>query len=131
MRKMIEPTVDEFLARLDPRSRHLVTSLRRVVLEVAPDARETVLWGGLSYHRPWLGGRVKGAICQIVAKRGAVRLDFIHGIALTDPARLLQGTRRSKRFVPIEHVADATRPEIALLVHQAAQYVPGSDSHRL
>jgi hypothetical protein len=109
-----------FLARLSPGEMRLVRALRRVVRRAAPRARESVVWGALSYHRPEVGGRVKGAVCLVVVKRGRVRLDFIHGARLADPARLLRGALKSKRFVPIESVADAERPEIADLVRRAA-----------
>ncbi|MCX6099913.1 MAG: hypothetical protein NTV92_00490, partial [Candidatus Bipolaricaulota bacterium] len=68
-----------FLESLESEPREIVLALRGVVRRAVPDAEETILWGGLSYHTPWIGGRVKGAICQISAKRGDVRLEFIHG----------------------------------------------------
>ena len=81
-----------------------------------------------SYHRPWLGGRVKGAVCQIVAKSDQVRLDFIHGTSLFDPQKLLKGDRKAKRFIPIESVAQAKRPAIAMLIRAAAEYDPSKAS---
>jgi hypothetical protein len=69
-------------------------------------------------------GRVKGADCQIGAKGGRVRLDFIHGIRLADPGGVLQGHRLSKRFVRIENIADAERPEVAALIREAAALDP-------
>jgi hypothetical protein len=112
--------LSRFLAGLAPGQIRIVRRLRRVVRRAAPRARESVLWGGLSYHRPEVGGRVKGAVCMIVAKDGRVRLDFIHGARLADPARLLRGAMKSKRFVSIESVADAERPEVEDLVRRAA-----------
>ena len=97
-----------------------------MVRRTVPQARESLLWGGLSYHRPAVGGRVKGAVCQIGVKGGRVRLDFIHGIRLADPRGLLQGNRVSKRQVPIETVADAGRPEIAALIREAAALDPAT-----
>jgi hypothetical protein len=76
--------------------------------------------GSLSYHRAQVGGRFKGAVCQIGVKRGHVRPDFIHGVHLADPLGVLQGDRVSKRFVPIGTVEDAERPEIAALIREAA-----------
>jgi hypothetical protein len=113
-----------FLDALTPETREVVLALRNVVRRTAPDAVESLLWGGLSYHRPQVGGRVKGAVCQIGVKRGQVRLDFIHGIRLADPGGLLQGQRLSKRFVPIETIADAERPEVAALIKEAAALDP-------
>jgi hypothetical protein len=75
-------------------------------------------------HSPPVGGRVQGAVCQIVAKDGQVRLDFIYGIRLVDPCGLLQGDRLSKRFVPIGTVTAAERPEIAALIREAAALDP-------
>jgi hypothetical protein len=53
-------------------------------------------------------------------EKGQVRLDFIHGVRLTDPLRLLQGNRLSKRFIPISSKAEAERPELAALIREAA-----------
>jgi hypothetical protein len=121
---MNQAEVTEFLNALSPVTKKRVSALRNAIQRTAPDALESVLWGGLSYHRPEIGGRVKGAVCQIVVKGQYVRLDFIHGIRLTDPCGLLQGDRVSKRFVPIETVADAERPEVVFLIEQAAAIDP-------
>ena len=80
-----------FLAALSAETRQLISVLRNVVRRTVPQAEESLLWGGLSYHRPQVGGRVKGAVCQIGVKGGQVRLDFIHGIRLADPSCLLKG----------------------------------------
>jgi hypothetical protein len=108
------------LDSLPPESCEIVLALRDVVRSTVPDAEETVLWGSLSYHTPWIGGRVKGALCQITAKRGEVRLEFIHGVRLADPAGLLRGDRLSKRYVPIDSSAEAQRPEIVNLIREAS-----------
>lgn len=121
---MNQADVTDFLNALSPVTKRLVSSLRNVIRRTALDAEESVLWGGLSYHRPQVGGRVKGAVCQIVVKGDGVRLDFIHGIRLTDPCGLLKGDRVSKRFVPIDTVADAERPEIIALIQEAAALDP-------
>lgn len=114
----------EFLDGLPAEVRELVLALRNVIRRTIPEAEESFLWDGLSYHRPEIGGRVKGAVCQINAKRGHVRLDFIHGIRLADPRGVLQGDRKSKRYVPISTIADTKRPEIVNLIQEAAALVP-------
>jgi hypothetical protein len=77
--------VEAFLDALPPDTRKRVLALRDVVGRTVAHAEESLLWGSRSYHRPQVGGRVKGAVCQIVVKGGQVRLDFIHGIWLADP----------------------------------------------
>jgi hypothetical protein len=122
---MTQADLKAFLDDLAPETKQLVSALRKVIRRTVPAAEESLLWGGLSYHRPQVGGRVKGAVCQIVIK-GRVRLDFIHGIRLADPCGLLQGDRVSKRFVPVGTIADAERPEVETLIREAAALDPTS-----
>jgi hypothetical protein len=121
---MLDPDFEAVLDRLSPDTRAIVSALREMIARAAPDAVETILWGSLSYHRPEVGGRVKGAVCLITVRRGQVRLEFIHGIRLADPAGLLCGNLRSKRHVPIASVAQVRRPELAALVRAAAAVDP-------
>lgn len=95
-------------------------ALRNAIRDAAPEAEEAFLSGRLSYHRPNVVGRFKGAICQIIIKRREVRLDFIHGIRLWDPCDLLDRDALSTRLVPIETVADAERSELSALIREAA-----------
>jgi hypothetical protein len=119
-----EEDLASFFEELPANTRETVFALRNVVRGTVPRAVESLLWGGLSYHRPEVGGRVKGAVCQIVVKGDRVRLDFIHGVRLSDPGCMLQGDRRSKRFVQIATAADANRPEVAALIRAAAALDP-------
>jgi hypothetical protein len=123
---MKAPDLRGFLKGLPDPAREIVLALRDVVRQNAPHAEESLLWGGLSYHRPGIGGRVKGAVCQIVTRGGRIRLDFIHGIRLADPRGVLQGDRVSKRFVPVDSAAKAGRPEIAALIREAAALDPAT-----
>ena len=110
----------QFVAALPAPAQRIVRALRALIRRTVPDAEESLLWGGLSYHRPHVGGRVKGAVCQIGCKGGDVRLEFIHGARLADPHRLLRGTRFSKRYVVVDGVAGARRRELAELLRAAA-----------
>jgi hypothetical protein len=120
----VDADVRAFLNSLSPEIRDVIAALRAVVRRTIPQAEESVVWGSLSYHRPDVGGRVKGAVCLITVKKGQVQLGFIHGIRLADPAGLLQGRQVSKRMIPIETTADAERPEIASLLREAAALDP-------
>jgi C-terminal processing protease CtpA/Prc len=121
----------QILARVPPPQRKLIAALRALIRRSVPEAKETVLWDSLSYHRPEVGGRVKGAICLITPKPGAVHLGFIHGAALADPDHLLQGSRKSKRYIPIRRLGDIKLKSLTSLVRAAAKYQPGSASHVL
>jgi hypothetical protein len=75
--------------------------LRDLLISVAPQAEERILWRGLSYHDPSRGGPVKGSLCQIEFHPGHVRLSFIRGAFLPDPDGLLEGKAKAKRFVKL------------------------------
>jgi len=113
--------VSRFLARLPQGQRGVVRDLRR---ETTPATAETVLWKSLSYHRPNLGGRIKGAVCLITPKSDGIHLDFIHGVAIPDPAHLLRGEAKSKRFVLVRGVGDVDRANLKGLIAAAAEYDP-------
>lgn len=117
--------VARWIEDLDPPCRAIVKALRSTIRRAAVGTEETVVWGSLSYHRPAVGGRVKGAVCQVVVKAGNVRLDFIHGVLLPDPHGLLRGDGISKRHVAIPSVAAARRREVRALIREAAATLPG------
>jgi hypothetical protein len=123
---MVRTDLKKFLDALPPDTSQLVLALRDVVRRTVPDAEESLLWGNLSYHRPKVGGRVKGAVCQIVVRQSQVRLDFIQGVRLVDPRGLLQGNRKSKRFIPILTIADTKKPELGNLIQEAAALDPAA-----
>jgi len=109
----------------------IVLASRDLVLEHAPHATESLLWGGISYHDASLGGRVKGAICGIGIRRDEVTLAFIHGASLPDPHGLLHGDRKSKRELTLASVKDLANPAIGDLIDAAAEFVQLlSRSHR-
>jgi hypothetical protein len=53
----VHADVRAFLRSLSPEVRSVVSGLRAVVQRAVPEAEESILWGGLSYHRPDVGGR--------------------------------------------------------------------------
>ena len=99
--------------------------LRELVLETAPETTETVLWKGISYHKAYEGGRVKGAVCQIGPKDDCVHLAFIHGAFLPDPEGLLEGDRKAKRYIPIRSRKDIRREAFKKLIRVAVHFRPG------
>jgi hypothetical protein len=123
-RRSPEIDVNTFLAVLPPGARRVVRWLRRLVRDAAPAATETVLWSGLSYHLAFLGGRVKGAVCQIGVRGNQVELGFIHGVLLPDPGNLLCGSGKSKRKVRITRVGEYPERTLASLVRSAVQIRP-------
>jgi hypothetical protein len=116
--------VERFLSFKRPEVRDIALELRNLVNSVCPYATERILWGGLSYHDSAKGGPVKGAICQIEVGRNQVRISFIHGARLSDPASLLVGDRLSKRHMQIDEYERAPWDAIRRLIEEAAALDP-------
>lgn len=77
--------IETFLQRIPADLQDIVLELRNIIMVVAPDAVDVIRWGGLSYFHAGRGGIVSAGICQIGIDDKFIRLDFIHGIHLSDP----------------------------------------------
>ncbi len=88
--------VDTYVKKLPPDTRAVVEALRRLIFEVAPNAREELNWG-----QPWYAG--KKGVCYIAAFRDHINLGFARGAELADPAGRLEGTGKGMRHVKIRN----------------------------
>ena len=121
--------VNGLLAKLPPDQFQIVVALRRLIRKTTSGTEETVLWKSLSYHRPGLGGRIAGAVCLITPKADCVHLGFIRGAVLRDPHRLLRGTGKAKRFVPLRRIQEVHRAELQALIWAAAGHNPRTQNN--
>ena len=118
--------IEAFLQRIPTDLQDIVLELRNIVASAAPDAVEVVRWGGLSYFHEGRGGIVSAGICQIGIHDKTIRLDFIHGIHLSDPKHLLEGTQKSKRFIRLKSYDDAPWDDLKNLIEEASHFDPRS-----
>ena len=118
--------IELFLAHKPEALKDIVFELRNLTAEIAPEATEKILWGGLSYYNAECGGPVKGGICQIEIHEDHVRLSFIHGAFIADPQGLLQGDRVAKRYVRLEAYESAPWEALAQLICAAVGFNPAS-----
>jgi len=113
--------IQQFLSFFPPSLQDIALELRDMLISSCPEATERILWGGLSYHDSAKGGPIRGAICQIEFHPDHIRLSFVHGFRLEDPHSLLQGNRKSKRFVRIASYEDAPWEALRGLIEAAAR----------
>lgn len=116
--------IEAFLQHTPTDLQDIVLELRNIVASVAPDAVEVVRWGGLSYFHEGRGGIVSAGICQIGIHNGYIRLDFIHGIFLSDPKHLLVGNQKVKRFVKLKSFDDAPWDDLKQLIEESSRFDP-------
>lgn len=72
---MRQVDLEKFLDGLPTEARELVVALRNVIRQAVPQAEESILWDGLSYHRSEVGGRVKGRCAK--STRSTARCGWI------------------------------------------------------
>ena len=116
--------IEAFLQHTPTDLQDIVLELRNIVASVAPDAVEVVRWGGLSYFHEGRGGIVSAGICQIGIHNGYIRLDFIHGIFLSDPKHLLVGNQKVKRFVKLKSFDNAPWDDLKQLIEESSRFDP-------
>ena len=114
-------TPEDILAAHAPGVRALAERLRRLVLDVVPDAHERAYpgWRAIGYRHPRAG-----YFAGIFPEEGAVRLAFEWGALLSDPDGLLQrGPSGGKRvrYAVLPPGDDIPEGPLALLLLEAVE----------
>jgi len=120
--------VEIFLQYVPAHLQDIVFELRNIIASVAPDAAEAIRWGGLSYFHEGRGGIVSAGICQIGIHEDYIRLDFIHGIFLSDPYCLLEGSQKVKRYVRLRSYESAPWEPLKQLIAASSRFDPRSST---
>ncbi len=111
---MAEKTVDTYIAGLTGWQAEVVGQVRRIILEAAPDARESIKWAQPVYE-------ANGPFGYIKAFKNSVNFGFWRGVDLDDPHQLLEGTGEKMRHVKLTGPADVRPEAFADFVAQAVR----------
>lgn len=98
---------------LNPRLAPVIRQLREKVLEIAQDADEKVMYGGLIYQIP---GRM---FCGLFLRKGHVSVEFDRGDLMTDPGGLLEGNGKFRRHLKIRSFDDVEDKQVESFVRQS------------
>ncbi|MBM4429598.1 MAG: DUF1801 domain-containing protein [Chloroflexi bacterium] len=109
-------TVDEFVqTKVLPEYRDIVTFLRRLMKQCAPEAEE-----GISYGIPaFRGRRILAAISP--TKRG-ITFAFSRGAEFQDKYGLLEGVGKVSKNVRIRHLKDINEAALRYYIQQALEF---------
>jgi len=107
-------SVDEYILGLDDWQAEVVSRLRGIILEAAPEAKESIKWAQPVYE-------VNGPCCYIKAFKNSVNFGFWRGIDLHDPKGLLQGSGDKMRHVQLSRVDDIQIVAFVDFVKQAVR----------
>ncbi|MGH7522940.1 MAG: hypothetical protein ACREK8_01405 [Gemmatimonadales bacterium] len=116
-RREAESGLRDLIARHAPAHQRLIGTMRRWLLERVPTAWELAYeytdWIVLSYS-PNANGY--DGVLAIRANADGVALYLSRGKELPDPLKLLKGSAKLVRFIPVERAATLKRPEVVALV---------------
>ena len=89
-------------------ARQLILGLIPGAIEVV-DAKTAVI--GYGY-----GTGYKDMVCTLILSKGGVKLGLVGGASLPDPRKLLEGSGKRHRYIPLERPADLRRPGLRPLL---------------
>ena len=132
----MEAQLRSLIKKLDPKNQRLIRSVRSAVRKRLPTANELVYDYGTSLviaYSPSDRG-IEG-IVSIAARTDGVRLYLMNGPRLPDPKKLLMGTGKQVRFIPVEAARRLKHPDvealIAAAIGRASVQLPAKGSGRL
>lgn len=107
-------TVDEYIQGLEGWQAEVVSAVRQLVREAAPEAKESIKWAQPVYE-------VNGPICYIKAFKNNVNFGFWRGTQLSDAEGILQGSGDKMRHVKLVGVQDIQESALQDLVRSAVE----------
>jgi hypothetical protein len=111
---MAEKTVDSYIAGLEESKAGIVTRVRKIVLEAAPQVKESIKWAQPVYES-------NGPFAYIKAFKNDVNFGFWRGVDIKDPKGLLQGSGSKMRHVKLTSLDDVDESTFADFVRQAIE----------
>jgi hypothetical protein len=111
---MAGKTVDAYIAGLEDWQAEIVSSVRQVLNQAAPEADEAIKWAQPVYSS-------NGPFAYIKAFKNSVNFGFWRGVDLKDPKDLLQGSGDKMRHVKLTSTDQIDQAAFSDLINQAVQ----------
>jgi hypothetical protein len=105
-------SVDAYVAGLGDWRGDIVSALRMLIREAAPDATESIKWGQPVYE-------LNGPFSYMKAFKSHVNFGFWRGAEMVDPKGFLKGTGNRMRHVELRSLADIDAPILQSMVRTA------------
>jgi hypothetical protein len=115
---MASKSFDELVSAYPLNVQTLARRSRTFVRKLIPKIEETVDSSG-PYVSYGFGPGYKGVICYMTISKTGVKLGVANGTSLPDPHRLLQGSGKKARHVPLTSVDDLERTGLDGLIRAA------------
>ena len=114
-------TFDDLLRITAEPLRPIAAALRKVVIEIDPNACEVVRLGDRAATYGVGPRKMIDGYAYILPHKEWVNLGFYQGVDLADPEIVLEGSGAKMRHVKNRSLADANRPAVRALVQDALE----------
>lgn len=111
---MADKTVDGYISGLESWQAEIVSQVRGIILQAAPQAKESIKWAQPVYESG-------GPFAYMKAFKKAVNFGFWRGIDLDDPKGILEGSGDKMRHVKLTSLEDIDAAQFADFVRQAVE----------
>ena len=111
---MSEKTVESYIAQLEGWQAEIVSEVRQIILEAAPEADESIKWAQPVYE-------INGPFAYIKAFKNSVNFGFWRGVDINDPQGLLQGSGEKMRHFKLTSLDEINPPVFTEFVQQAVK----------
>jgi hypothetical protein len=113
------PNLKDFLAKYPPAVCFLILATRRALCLLVPDAIEMLDFSAhiIGYG---FGTRYADMVCAIIPSKTGVKLGIANAADLPDSHRLLRGSGKRHRHVPLKSADDLEMPALKSLLVAAA-----------
>lgn len=91
----------------------ILTSLRKIILKINPDAQEEIKYGGLVFN---VNAKL---ICGIFIREKHISLEFSFGFLMSDPDKYLEGDGKFRRHIKILDMKEIKNKKVEAFVKQA------------
>ena len=115
---MTARTLDALLERYPTQVQELARAARSMILETLPDVEEEVD-GSAPVIGYGYGTGYQGAVCTLLLSKTGIKLGLSHGASLPDPDRLLGGSGKVHKFVPVSNSRDLRKAGLRKLLKAA------------
>jgi len=123
-------TFDEVIDGFDTEVQAIARALKSLIASIHSDFVE-VDWPRQKIASYGIGPRkMSEHYAYIAPQTNYVNLGFYHGVALNDPAGLLEGAGKRLRHIKIKSISDANRKEIVSLLKVALSERKKADRDR-
>jgi len=98
---------------VNPELGKIIRSLRNIVLSIAPDAEEKVMYGGIVFTLP------NRMFCGLFLRKNHVSVEFDLGYLLKDPEQFLEGSGKFRRHLKLFNNQDVKTKKTEYFIKQS------------